>query len=647
MSDSTSPYFLAAIVVPPAAVLVLIAWSLFFYFRVLRRVQPRTVDRSSVSYPTAPQLPQLGTVHRPSSSSPFPLATSPATGSFIPSRAVPHPPFPPFDAPYAPPPSRPSLSLLPVPASARSLPSPRFAIATTVSRTGSRVLTRNTSSNNSHGTHTTSGRSGNSGGEKEERRRSKPEKTKRVKRQYGIGGADDDDFEEDERQDGHGDEAFDYEDQIRGDTVVVEVVGSPSGANLRRRNSTWGAQDLESIVHGYDRRPPTSPAAKSSASAPNSVQRPGPRPLPPGAAYGGRQLGSSEALASSDENGVFGAPVSNESAAPLVGRTARTAEEEEDEATEVLDHEAAMWTDGRRVVVQDLRDLRGRPARGESLPPREVDLESRRFSNASSFYVTNPDDEYTLTATSTSHTQFFNTTVVPLPPPSPSPSSGQPSPNELVSGWSNSSRDQHSPDRRHSRGSSQQHQHAPSFPSTARPSPFSSAPGTPPLLRNNPRASQLSMLTTTSTTAALEDLEVYAASMSSASHALPSPGPVSPTSLRPHPLPASSLFPSAEPAAAHSHLLARRPSRRQDSAPWFASPSSPNAAAPPEPPIQELDIDVERELVLEKARRPISWLARQASNGTLPDGVELFGAIKVANPDEHSLRTSTSSYLSQ
>ncbi|GAA5893371.1 hypothetical protein JCM6882_008016 [Rhodosporidiobolus microsporus] len=594
---------IAAIAVAAACLIVLVVWTVLF-FRFYRRQSRRTpINRNSVSYPTAgpttTQLPQLGFVHRPSNSSPFPLSSPSSPVDFLPSRRA--PPVPPFDIPYSPPlvsPLEPPPHLPTEPE--RSPSSPLFSISTTVSRSGSRVLARNPSSNNSHGTSRTS-KSGGSSGRTDERRRSKPEKAKRVKKQFGVG-------EEAESEQ-------DEEERVHDDTVIVEIVGGGESA-LRRRNSTWGASDLEHVASSagrFSRPPPASPPAAGTVSAPSSVRRPAVRPLPPGAGYGDETPSPVEG----EEGGLGG--LTGGGAALSAERFVRG--DDDDEPTEVLDR-SATWSEGRKVVVQNLRDLRARPLRDSFLAQPPVD--DRRWSSSSSLYA-NSNDEYSISAASISQHQFFSTFVAPLPPPSPSSDYHSPA-EHLVSAWSASSRD--SPERRHSRGSSLPSQHllstAPSTPTPLTDFPPSTVGRTPPLLRNAQRASQASVLTS-STAAALEDLESYAASLSS-SHGFAPP---------------QTLLPP--PSSSSAPALSRRPSRRQDSASWFASPSdAPPSAADLAGPVEELDTsqERERELVFQQARRPISWLARQKSDGSLPEGVATIGQFSVANPDSQSLKTS-------
>ncbi|GAA5857729.1 hypothetical protein JCM8547_005962 [Rhodosporidiobolus lusitaniae] len=584
MIDRDSALFLPAVVVPPACFLLLVLYSIWFLRAIRRARSTPPVRPASVSYPTA-SLPQLASVaHRPSQSSPFPLATTSPSAEYLPHRRA---PLPPFDTPYSPPTplSLPQTASPPVfsPPPPPIPPSPadsRFNV--TISRTGSRVLARNASSNNSHGTHS-------SGSEK---RRSRPEKTKRVKKQYGIGEADDVEFDD---------------DRVHDDTVIVNIV-SGAGEGLRQRTQTWSAGELEEVV----RR-----ASYGSQSAPNSAVTPSLRPLPPGASYGDLTPSPEEGVRTSDEG--FAAGGSSDSDGALL-RQQRSAREDDEE--EVLE-QSATWTEGRRVVVRDLRELRGRPGHPvESTPPL-----NKRFSDGSSFYA-NPHDDVTISAASDSN-HWMSTSIVPLPPPSPS-SVGH-SPVDFVCDWSTSSHSHDTTvDPRHlSRGSSAGRE-KPLHPFQSTPPALYPSRGTPPLL-NNPRTSQASAMSL-STTNAIEDLEHYAASLSSSVQSF------TPTHLlsTPHP-PCRSPSPSA--------TLSREHSRRQDSAPWFAG-----AAPPPAPvfePVEELNSSQEKEQEFQKARRPISWVRRQASNGTLPDGVAAVGNFTVANPDEHSLRTSTSSgYMS-
>ncbi|GAA5837864.1 hypothetical protein JCM11251_004681 [Rhodosporidiobolus azoricus] len=576
---------IVAVAVAGSCLLILLLCTLLF-FRFYRRPhsRPTSINRNSVSYPTTTQLPQLGIFN------------------------ISHPagllPFPPFNPSHSHPPthasSHPSPPILPTPATFERAPppsSPFFSISTTVSRTGSRVLTRNPSSHNSHGTSGTGSRSRSSGSrssKREERRRSRPEKTKRVKKQFGVGEGEDRSDVDFEQETG--------EEWAQDDTVIVDVVDGRS--SLRRRNSTWGANDLEHIVatSKMSRPPPASPPTDGTMSTPSSVQRRGARPLPPGAGY------------------EMNRPVHEGADRPA-----------EDERTEILEL-AMAWSDGRReIVVQDLRDLRGRPR--DSFPSRPP-IDARRWSDGSSIYA-NSQDEYTISAHSISQNQFFSTSVVPLPPPSPSSdyhsAAAHTHEGQLFSTWFASSHD--SPERRQSHSVTQEMLYL--TPSTRITNTFPPSLSSVPLRDtgahslNDPRASVL----TSNTSAALEDLEIYAESLSSSSHIQPVPRE-------------SLLSPSHQVVAAAS--LSRRQSRRQDSAPWFASSSAAAAvpSAPDADPPNTCDTSVsvprdgKQELVLQKARRPISWLARQKSDGSLPEGIATIGEFSVANPDSHSLKTS-------
>ncbi|GAA6018523.1 hypothetical protein JCM10207_007205 [Rhodosporidiobolus poonsookiae] len=580
--------FLAAIIVPPVCVVLIVLWTTLFYFRVRRVASSRAQFRNSVSYPSPPHLPPLGTLpHRRSTSTPFPLPSTPtAADGFVPFRRA---PLPPSDVPYLPSPQPPSPNFpySPPPPPEPSPSESRFAIATTVSRTGSRVLTRATSSNNSHGTAV----SGGSGGEgRKEKWRSKPEKAKRVKEQFGIGSADDD------LEDGDG--------RVHDDTVIVDIVtSSPPG--LRRR-ATLGAEELEHVVHAGSLAPP--PPSPHAPSLPGYTSKP---PSP------------SDGFGGSHESGVA-----------LLTDARRS-----DDQTEELRGEMAQ-VHGRRVIVHDLRDVRGRVTRSaaaEQDPPLPHHPPDRRWSAVSSIYA-NPDDDYTISAASVPQ-GYFSTAIVPLPPASPSPSSsshGRSHPVEqLKSGWSSSSHEAQSDTARLSHGSSvYQIARVPPpalYPLQSTPL-HGSKPSPSPLELPSPVGPTQTVRNSTASSAALEELEHYAASLSSSGNSFPAIHNLATTSQSP---------------------LQRQRSRRQNSAPWFADDSVEGGHAPPQSgetafkprpsDIEELDTSAEKELILQKARRPISWLMRKGSEGTLPDGVDAVGNFQIVNPDEHSLRQSTSS----
>ncbi|GAA5973850.1 hypothetical protein JCM11641_003191 [Rhodosporidiobolus odoratus] len=383
-----SAIFLAAIIVPPACVLALILYSIYYYFHFLRpaRRSP-TCIRNSVSYPVAHLPPMSSIAQRAISSSPFPLSPTVIPSYDLPPRRA---PLPPFEAPHSQPPIPPTPA--PAPPPATSPAESRFLIATTMSRKGSRVLTRNPSSNNSHGTRSTGGTSsGRSGvdeetGRKSERRRSKPEKTKRVKRQFGIG---------------DGDEERDYDD-----TVIIDVVAGARPPGMRRRNSTWSAVDLEQVMGQparHSRTRPNSPPGMSAVSAPATLRRPGAKPL---LAKGETQRTGVEHTPS-NESVETAFPDSEESGDMLL----RRAEEAEVENLEP----SREWTEGRKVVV---RDLRGEPT--NPIRPAASAIDRRHSARTVSSYDAHSADEFTLTAASSTHA-FFSTAIVPLAPSTPSP----------------------------------------------------------------------------------------------------------------------------------------------------------------------------------------------------------------------------------
>jgi len=204
----SSAVFLAAIIVPSVCLLIIIVWSTCLYYKINALVQSRP-------HSTAPPLVSTVQQHPTNFSFPRPRNHHLANSD----------PFAPFQQQLPSFPARPPSFLQTDPA----LPSTphqngqqssnrsnhRFSIATTVSRSGSRVLTRNPSSQNSHGT---SGSSGTKAGSNENK---VVEMAKRKRKSYGVG-----------------------DDLITPEPVVVEVTRE----GVRKRRSTWTTEELEYLA---------------------------------------------------------------------------------------------------------------------------------------------------------------------------------------------------------------------------------------------------------------------------------------------------------------------------------------------------------------------------------------------------------------
>ncbi|BGO91961.1 hypothetical protein NBRC10512_001086 [Rhodotorula toruloides] len=543
--------FLAACVVPPVCLVVVIAWTLV----VLRRFR-----RTAASAPSPPHsLAQF----RPSQ----PVFVPPPPPPFL------HPP--PFPSPSEQPIPRDQLfSVLPP---AQPTPAePPFSIHTTLPRSGTRVLARNASSNQSH-TPSSNSHSGSeaawkrlSGVSRERTRRDKPERTRREKGKFGVGDADDEWVAvvptPTATSAGH-------DGGIETRSIVDETL-RPAGRS-RRRTSTWSAQDFDPLVSPSSKRH----SASASLSAPNTIARPGPRPLPPGAGYGASawsaatsavDLPTSSALTTPDEVMVGG---SQESGMPLMRQT----------SSKEAHSPMSPSTPAHPVPASDTLQYD---------PHHTPDVtETLRLSRIYPDHEQSPSpDDYTISARSSA---YFGTTVLPMPTRTPSPTAIFPN----------------TPTRLSMRDCDSSAFSSPVSPSAPRYFPHSAPPS-----HAHTRVSHIS----TATSAALADLETYAASLSS-SFAFPA---------KPA---AHSASPSEPPLTA---FPTRTSSRRQGSIPWFAADTPAQAVE------QDPARDSEEHEVFRRASRPISWLPRQGSSGTLPDGVPQLTDLAVTNPDTVSAKAS-------
>ncbi|GJN91001.1 hypothetical protein Rhopal_004015-T1 [Rhodotorula paludigena] len=529
--------FLAACIVPPVCLVAVIAWTWW----ILRRI--RRLSQAPAPVP-APILPP---------------ASLPLTLAFTPSPPHLVPPFHPAPSPSG------TLSVLrsdlyaALPPPPPAPPEPRFSIRTTLAPDGSRVLSRAPTSSGGHGS------SSHGGPATDESARSKPERARKDAKRFGIGDVDSErSWALVQALDAVLDAPGGYGDADEADRTIRPGRALPQ---LRRRGSTWSAQDWEPVLSPANSVPPLSAsyphssAALSAVSANSDGAR---RPLPPGAAYEASNTPTSE-----DE------PVPP-SVAPTSGRSA----------------------DG------------GAPDAPETLvnPP----VSPRPVS-----------DDMSISARSS---RFFGTTVVPLPPPTPSQSSHSHDTNggrHRQSAWSDSTYEAVFTD-------------FPARTSLLHPRRTSAVQGSSycpgalpsPLEAHSYRSATFPR--SSGSTAALEELENYANSLSSG---------ISPTYGGP-----------SGTVAAGGALLGRTHSRRKGSAPWFAAaaqePARLRDASATRERADDLIADTEKRdepgQRVAKASRPISWLVRQNSEGSLDD-VPHFGGLALVNPDEGSLRGSESS----
>jgi len=301
---------LAACIVPPACVLIVVVWTAAIFWRLKRLAGQQ---KSPAAPPPALASP-LETVELHQPSHPACVLASHL-----------HPPRPDLDThpPFS---STPTTSILRTDLFA-SLPSPRpppppeprFSIRTTFARDGSRVLARPAAGSAAHG----EGRRAGEGGED---RPARPARTRRDRGQFGIGSGDDDDGRWELVQGGA--RALLPGEGGPGPLVVVqgdETVTLRRRAGLTRRSSTWSAHDFDGVVlppssspHGLSSHSTSSHAHAASPSP----SRPGPRPLPPGARHesSSRTSGEGGGAASSEVSGESrSTPLSSqESGGPLL-----------------------------------------------------------------------------------------------------------------------------------------------------------------------------------------------------------------------------------------------------------------------------------------------------------------------------------------
>ncbi|GAA5864074.1 hypothetical protein JCM1840_000694 [Sporobolomyces johnsonii] len=595
----SSAVFLAAIIVPSASLLIVILWTTFVYLKI------RSLSQSQ--RPPYPPPTLLTTVQHSDRPSPV----SPPSPDYLPSGPAPlRPDLPPLHISRPPyPPPTPLSPPVPAQPAEPSIAPSRFSIATTLNPSGSRVLVRNTSRPTSRDTSNScsSGlRSRPGTSEREETKaRSKPEKARRVKRQFGVGVG-----EEEDREDGF---------------VVVgdEKAQGADDVGLRKRSTTWTAEELEQVVR-HD-RPPQRPAPDPAQTTPlRRGWEPG-RPLPPGAGYvDERRMLAPQASAddmpwtASEETAIPGSSQGS-CTKPLVGPEDCGAQEDDDE-------ERLTWIEGRdigRGAAAEGRSNESYPSTyrvitGHSTPHLSLDTRPEVIARSSSPVLAsgNLSANYEI--------DFDRTSFAPLPSSTnTSPISSQASSDHFVGGQPEANRpfDATAP--------SQPHDTRP--PSPSAPYPASLGHSSSPYI-SPPRSRTLPNLPfdTSTSPQALDDLEHYAAALSTA------------------------------PLSQHV----------DESYPWLALPPlQKHDLSPVDRPEELLDVQREREAIL-AATRPISWLARQGSSGTLPEAIvtgarlsvspsvvfwrslvssgsltdaKFVALVKIANPDLHSLRTSTSS----
>lgn len=200
----SSAIFLAAIIVPCICVLLLGLWTLILYLKTRSLLQ---------SHSTPSLVPLVTTLQssNPLSSPNFQFATS--SGDVTPLPIPPRPTRPPSFLDIDPATTYHSLPFQPGSATTK-----RFSIATTTSKTGSRVLARNPSSQNSHET-SKSGETKRSRGDSPDETRL--EMARRNRKSFGVG---------------------------NDETVDV----GPTQGEMRRRSSTWTTEDLEQLVDRHE-----------------------------------------------------------------------------------------------------------------------------------------------------------------------------------------------------------------------------------------------------------------------------------------------------------------------------------------------------------------------------------------------------------
>ncbi|GAA6008376.1 uncharacterized protein JCM10292_007651 [Rhodotorula paludigena] len=583
--------FLAACIVPPVCLVAIIVWTCW----ILRRI--RRLSQAPAPVP-APILPP---------------ASLPPTLAFTPSPPHLVPPFHPVASPAR------TLSVLrsdlyaALPPPPPAPPEPRFSIRTTLAPDGSRVLSRAPTSSGGHGS------SSHGGPATEESARSKPERARKDAKRFGIRDADSErSWALVQALDAVLDALGGYDDADEADGTIRSGRAMPQ---LRRRGSTWLAQDWEPVLSPATSAPPLPAsyphysAALAAVSANSAAAR---RPLPPGAAYEASSTPTSEdepappSAAPKSERSADGGAVSSsrESGLPLLphgGGGCRPA--------------------GAEVLVQPLRQQGRRycpQPQPRQLPPHWPAQPDAPETLANPPVSPRPvSDDMSISARSS---RFFGTTLVPLPPPTPSQSSHSHDTNggrRRQSAWSDSTYEAVFTDFPASTSIFQ-----PRRTSTGPTSSYQSGALPSPLEAHSHRSATFPR--SSGSTAALEELENYANSLSSG---------MSPT-----------YGGASGAAAARGALLGRTNSRRKGSAPWFAAAAQESerlgdASATPEHAddlIADMEKHEETEQRVVKASRPISWLVRQNSDGSLDD-VPHFGGLALVNPDEGSLRGSESS----
>ncbi|GAA5930972.1 hypothetical protein JCM3775_000766 [Rhodotorula graminis] len=559
---------LAACIVPPACVFVVVVWTTIIYWRLKRLARP----------------------HKSTAAPPAPLASPLETVELHPALVLPQPRFPPDTHPPFCTTSTAAILRTDLFASLPSPrppppPEPRFSIRTTFARDGSRVLARPAPSVAGQG----EGRqTGDGNGEASAR----PARTRRDRGQSGIGSGDDDERWE-LVQGGHR-APLDGDDDRAGPVVNVDgeaTVTPRRRAGLTRRSSTWSARDLEGVFLGPSAtsRSPTShlnlPHAHAASLSPS---RGGPRPLPPGARHESSTRTSGDERGTSETSGEAGlTPMSSqESGGPLLGRQGGSDRRHEwaernwgGQVEYVSTHAPTSSTRGNGVEAL--------PTTAHAHSPSDSILSLNSF--------------------------FFGTTSAPLPPGSASGSSaghGQ----RRQSTWSTSTYEAVFTD----------------LPTRSRPVRASIAfqsrhapPAPPPIdVRSLPERHISHAVALTDAPPAL-------------THAATSPAAFEPYSKRPVGAPTRSSTLPPRSTDPHEH----------PSSPGNAPPSSHHPSPPLPPPshdwlpsahLSRLDARRERSAIL-AARRPVSWLGRQGSNGSLPESVPAFGNLEIVNPDIDAL----------
>ncbi|GAA5851089.1 hypothetical protein JCM9279_000317 [Rhodotorula babjevae] len=568
---------LAACIVPPVCVLVVAVWTAAIYWRLKRLAGQQ---KGPPAPPPAARASALETVELPPPSHPVSLLAShlPPPRSTLDA----HPPFS----------STPTTSILRTDLFA-SLPSPRpppppeprFSIRTTFARDGSRVLARQTTSSAGHG----GGQGQDEGGAE---RPMRPARTRRDRGQFGIGSGDDERWE---LVQGGGAAPLDMDDRA-GPVVIVDgdaTVTPRRRAGLTRRSSTWSARDFEGVLLRASSSPHRSPSHSIPShvhAASLSPSRPGARPLPPGARHeSSRTSADGDGATSSEASGeALTTPLSSqESGGPLLGRQ-RRAEGRQEWAEQQWGGQVEYVSTGAPTSSTS----------GAGVEPLSTTAHARTPSDISS-----------------SNSFFFGTTTAPLPPGSASGSSaghGQ----RRQSTWSTSTYEAVFTD----------------FPSR------STRPLRPSIVYQQrsppPRPAPVDVRSLPERRGSRAGI----AGPPALTHSATSPAALEPYSQR------------AVGAPTRSTTFHSRADHAQErpTSPWFTGPSLAHTPHPPPPlpshdwlpsaHLERLDARRERSAIL-AARRPVSWLGRQGSNGSLPESVPAFGNLEIVNPDAETLNT--------